>query len=116
MKLKRYARQGDVGIYLVEGELPEHLNFVKKESEILAVGEHHGAKHELVKTSKDVELWVAVDKDLSYLKVIGGEAKIIHHGGTGARHDTITLEPEKVYVRKIQVEYDPVVYRKNVVD
>ena len=116
MKLKRYKRQGDVGIYILEGDLPKNLNFVEKDSEILAVGEHHGAKHELIKEHEDVKIFIAVDTDLTYIKVKGGNAFIKHHGGTGACHDTITLKPEKVYVRKIQREYSPTEYARKVLD
>lgn len=103
-------RQGDVFIEQINSV--DLYNFEKKETKtnyVLAEGEVTGHKHQITCLNRD-SYNVYVGASITYLEVLRSGVSIVHE-----EHKTIELEPAW-YKIKIQQEYDPVNYRKNVMD
>lgn len=100
-------RQGDVFITQVS-ETKENLAQVKEQ--ILAYGEVTGHKHVLRPDSVDTLIKSAFKDGVRTVEVSGGTATIVHE-----EHAPITLPPG-LFEIKIQQEYDPNQYRRNVQD
>jgi hypothetical protein len=110
MNEKLKYRQGDVLIFEVDNLPPviEHEMKAKQEV-VLAEGEVTGHRHLLV-ADPETKVEIAHDGVGFYLKVSGGKATIRHE-----EHKPITLAPGNWRI-KIQQEYDPLRYRRNVID
>lgn len=105
--MKLHKRQGDVLVFRID-EIKHELQ--EKKQVMLAEGEVSGHKHLLVADRPETKLRIAHDGTGFYLEVLGGPAVIKHE-----EHLPITLEPGKFYIR-IQQEYDPILYKRNVQD
>ena len=103
--MKLFARQGDVYIFQVD-ETNKPLE--EKRELILAEGEVTGHRHVLI--GDRVESKILVHYDGQWWIEGGGGAVVTHQ-----EHAPITL-PAGKYAVRIQREYDPVSYARQVVD
>ncbi len=100
-------RHGDV--IIAQTEKKELASEVVKEA-VLANGEVTGHRHLLVADRPTTKMRIAHDGNGFYLEIEGGTATVMHE-----EHAPITLQPGSYTVR-VQQEYDPATYRRNVQD
>ena len=110
--MKFITHQGDVPIYKLNKEEVKKLNFKKVKEQIVAEGEVTGHHHKVITTTPKDLIEVAEDQNGYYIKV-KGEAQLTHQ-----EHDTQALPAlkEEIYYFGKQEEYDPVEYRRKVID
>jgi hypothetical protein len=109
--MKLYTHQGDVPIFIAEiSPKKEQLRKAKKEL-VIKIGEITGHSHKVVAAEPRTKLYFTKDSSGGvYLCVVGGNAELRHE-----EHKTIVLPPQTYYFGS-QIEYDPIVYRRQVLD
>jgi hypothetical protein len=100
-------RHGDVIIKKIDNT---DLKLESAKEVILAEGEMTGHFHKVLPKTNDVKIeFVNTDEGITF-KIDGGNAILVHE-----EHETIELEPG-IYQSYIQQEYDPIEYRRKVMD
>ena len=106
MKSKLFARHGDVFIFKMNRK--KNMTNVKKQKEVtLALGEVTGHSHKLI---SDQNILICDDNQDSKLFQLESNGILCHE-----EHNAIILPPGQ-YISIIQMEYDPIEYRKKVID
>src|SRR3990167_7670353 len=103
--MKKY-RQGDVYIFR---RAKKKVDTREIRQQVLAEGEVTGHRHLLV-AEPETKVRIANDGNGFYLDISGGTATVKHE-----EHAPITLTPGS-YDVVIQIEYDPVLYQRRVMD
>ena len=106
--MKLLFRQGDV--YIFENKDIDKTKLKPTKEYILAKGEITGHKHWLKTDTKESSIDIFRGNDFIDALIKNDTATIIHE-----EHKPITLEPGS-YTIKIQQEYDPIQYKRNVLD
>jgi hypothetical protein len=107
--MKLYTHQGDVPVFIVK-QPPKKEPVEAKEELVVKVGETTGHSHRVVAVEPTTRLYFVRDDNGVYLQVVGGNAQLVHE-----EHKAIVLPPQTYYFGS-QTEYDPVVYRRQVMD
>ena len=110
-KEMKHFRQGDV--YFIEVSEPQNIQFkeAKGEDLVLAYGEVTGHKHLMVADKPDTQILFGELNGKKYMKIVGGTATVTHE-----EHGVLTFTPEIVREVRIQREYDPIQYQRQVRD
>lgn len=110
--MNKQSYQGDISIIKLTKEQIAQVNFqpLKERELVVAYGENTGHRHRVIVDDPQTKIEFSKDQFGYYLKVSGGEAKLVHD-----KHETHTI-PQGVFFIGNQYEYDEAKELKRVLD